>query len=360
MTPAKPILMSAGLGIYKSMSDSTKISWCDSTAGPWLICTEVSPGCGHCYARELMLSRLLHLARDAYKKAGFKDWATRPVWGDGAPRILTRDFHGKMLAMNRKPWICDGCGLATHTAFSGPDALHCPNCSGLSYRRRSFPSLVDWLDEMPSGIIDQDGNKLEPIEVLADFLDVLRQCDQMTHILCTKRPENWESRLRAIQFDGNGALQGFLCSWLDGHAPKNIILLASVENQAMADKRIPELLRIPAACHGLSLEPLLGPVDLSKYLWDGCGDCDPCIGGRPDQCAVGRSRTCNLHWAISGCESGPKRRPCDPAWQESIAEQGKAAGVAVFTKQVSIGGKVSHDPQEWPAALRVQEWPEGF
>ena len=61
---------------------------------------------------------------------------------------------------------------------------------------------------------------------------------------------------------------------------------------------------------------------------------------------------------ISWCDS--TAGPCDPAWQESIAEQGKAAGVAVFTKQVSIGGKVSHDPQEWPAALRVQEWPEGF
>ena len=90
-------------------------------------------------------------------------------------------------------------------------------------------------------------------------------------MLCTKFPENWEPRLRAVLFSDtfsrwpvNSPQRKFITGWLSGDVvPANIILLASVENQAMADLRIPQLLTIPAACRGLSLEPLLGPVDLN-------------------------------------------------------------------------------------------------
>ena len=334
------------------MSETTNIAWTDSTAGPWLICTEVSPGCGHCYAREMMMTRLKTIARNSFKAAGFKDWETRPVWGDTAPRILTRDFRGKMLAMNRKPFICDGCGEGHQFAavscpvYPGqPAKVHCPNCDQphTVHRRRSFPSLIDWLDDMPAGIIDQDGNKLDPIAVLADFLDTLRQCDQMVRILCTKRPENFFTKLqRALEFvfHREGATDLFL--WIEGwktgeNIPKNIILLTSVENQEQ-DWRIDELRKIPAACRGSSFEPLLSPIGFGGdgKLMDG------------------------ISWAIIGCESGPRRRECKLEWIESLVEQGKSAGVAVFVKQVSINGKVSHDPAEWPEHLRVREWPKGL
>lgn len=44
----------------------------------------------------------------------------------------------------------------------------------------------------------------------------------------------------------------------------NVWIGTSVENQKYADKRIPELLKIPAAVRFLSIEPLLGPVKLTR------------------------------------------------------------------------------------------------
>ena len=46
----------------------------------------------------------------------------------------------------------------------------------------------------------------------------------------------------------------------------NVFVGVSIEDQATADERIPELLQTPAAVRFVSAEPLLGPVDLRSYL----------------------------------------------------------------------------------------------
>lgn len=96
----------------------------------------------------------------------------------------------------------------------------------------------------------------------------------------------------------------------------NIWLGTSVENQEYADKRIPELLKIPAAVRFLSVEPLLGPVNLMKYLLSGAHK------WRQD-----------INWVIVGGESGPGARPMHPEWARKIRDDCTAAGVAFFFKQ---------------------------
>jgi protein gp37 len=98
----------------------------------------------------------------------------------------------------------------------------------------------------------------------------------------------------------------------------NVWLGVSVEAQAAADERIPELLRTPAAVRFLSCEPLLGKVDLR--LFDG-GPLTP------------RHRL--LHWCIAGCESGPGARPCSVEWLRSLRDQCAAAGVSFWLKQAT-------------------------
>ncbi len=112
----------------------------------------------------------------------------------------------------------------------------------------------------------------------------------------------------------------------------NLWLGVTAENQAMADKRIPILLNIPAAKRFVSLEPMLENCKLS----------------------IGNLQL--IDWVIVGCESGPGRRECKVEWMQSIVDQCREAGVKCFVKQVSIGGKVSHDPAEWPEGLRVREF----
>lgn len=156
-----------------------------------------------------------------------------------------------------------------------------------------------------------------------------------------------------------------------GKAPHNITILTTIENQD-ADWRIPHLLRIPAARRGLSLEPLLGPVDLSNYTpW------------------LAESKWGGISWLIIGGESGSKARPCNVEWIRSLVRQGQSAGVPVFVKQLGANVRTDEftpdgwpvgtyldghtpsalarvrlrspkgaDPSEWREDLRVQQWPE--
>jgi protein gp37 len=94
--------------------------------------------------------------------------------------------------------------------------------------------------------------------------------------------------------------------------PRNVWQGVSVENAAHAH-RISDLRRVPAAVRFLSIEPLLGPI--------------------PDLPLDG------IDWVIVGGESGPVRRPIDPAWVRDIRNQCVAAGVAFFFKQ--WGGRVA-------------------
>jgi hypothetical protein len=82
---------------------------------------------------------------------------------------------------------------------------------------------------------------------------------------------------------------------------------------------------------------------------------------------------------IVGGESGPGARPFDLAWARSIVQQCKAAGAPCFVKQLGsnpecgsclhhsvcwCGDALKHvrdkkggDPAEWPADLRVRQFP---
>ena len=105
----------------------------------------------------------------------------------------------------------------------------------------------------------------------------------------------------------------------DGHVrpvPDNVILGTTVELPLYTD-RIDTLLRIPARTRMVSLEPLLGPVDL---VWVQHGLLDP------EYYNV-------LDWVILGGETGPHARPMHPDWVRSVRDQCQEAGVPFFFKQ---------------------------
>ena len=121
-----------------------------------------------------------------------------------------------------------------------------------------------------------------------------------------------------------------------------MIISTSVENQQTADERIPILLQVSAAVRLVSVEPMLEAIDLSPTWMD-----------KHRYFEAG-----TLDWVICGAESGPNRRPCKIEWGRNIVRQCEDAGVPVFVKQLNINGKVSHNMDEWPEDLRVQEYPE--
>ena len=188
---------------------------------------------------------------------------------------------------------------------------------------------------------------------------VMATAPQHTFQLLTKRP----ARMRDY-IEGQARRPRFLrlnpheLAWspYEGGVPRNIWLGVSVEDQANADARIPDLLATPAAVRFLSAEPLLGPIDLTKLAfpssWERC-DC-------PDQkptlnaldasvycegCCEGAERlTCGaLDQVIVGGESGPKARPMHPDWARQIRDHCADQEVAFFFKQWGEWREVLHD-----------------
>lgn len=113
----------------------------------------------------------------------------------------------------------------------------------------------------------------------------------------------------------------------------------TAENQEWYDRRIKDFRRcMPRWANGwLSAEPLLGPIDLGlQYI-------------APEDAP--------FEWVVVGCESSPNRRPCKIEWVESIVEQCLFAGVPVFVKQLSIGGKCETDINKFPEHLQIRQVP---
>ena len=107
----------------------------------------------------------------------------------------------------------------------------------------------------------------------------------------------------------------------------NVWLGVSAERQQEADERIPDLLATPAAVRFVSLEPLLGAIELATRDTE-VGDISWLRGFRGSDPPIGR-----IDWVIVGGESGRHARPIHPDWARSMRDQCAAAGVAFFMKQ---------------------------
>ncbi|HKI18217.1 MAG TPA: phage Gp37/Gp68 family protein [Isosphaeraceae bacterium] len=195
-------------------------------------------------------------------------------------------------------------------------------------------------------------------EYIEQIFGVMAYCSRHTFQVLTKRAESmsvWFSRwlgsyddpLTAC-LDRAGLAPGSPRSW----PLPNVWLGVSVEDQRRADERIPHLLRTPAAVRFLSVEPMLGPVDLERSV--PCGYyCDPEVGHVDHYPSL-----IGIDWVIVGGESGPGHRPMNLDWARSIRDQCRAAGVPFFFKQGSgprpgmhaeLDGEVI---QEFPRAPR--------
>jgi protein gp37 len=160
-----------------------------------------------------------------------------------------------------------------------------------------------------------------PDEWRSDFWALARDCPYLTLQVLTKRIGNAPRMLPA--------------DWGNGYP--NVWLGIPVVNQEEADRDIPKLLTTPAAVRWLSMEPLLGPVDLTQMpnstcLAEGQPYLNPLYGFAFD----GHGDTCNapsIDGVVVGGESGLQARPMHPDWARSLRDQCAEAGVPFLFKQ---------------------------
>jgi len=298
------------------MAENTKIEWTHHTFNPVRGCKKVSDGCKNCYA----------------EKMSKRNPETLGVWGDDGVRAIAAESYWKQPVKWNRDAEKDG------------------------ERRRVFcASLADVFEDRP-----------EWIEPRARLFDLIRQTPNLDWLLLTKRPDNIIHSIYQLPLDfWPEETREMARNWLYGLPPKNVWLGTSVENQEQADKRIPELLKIPAAVRFLSCEPLLEPVDLLKaFPAMGCfsfKDVDETTG----EVLADGAGLADIHWVICGGESGPNARPMHPDWARRLRDQCKAANVPIFIKQMGSEYARRHhfsDPKggdwlEWAAEFRFREFP---
>lgn len=234
----------------------SNIEWTTHTFNPWIGCTKVSPGCAHCYAETLN------------KRMGWTQW------GDAGERFRTSAHNwNEPRRWNRE------------AAKTGQ-------------RARVFcASLADWLDYKA------------PTAWRVELLALIEETPHLDWLLLTKRPESWNARMH----EAMGAGSKLAHAWLNGTEPRNVWIGTSIEDQQRAEERMPEIAEIPARVKFLSVEPLLGPLDLSYWLT--------------------ASIVPQVQWVIVGGESGPGAREMKPEWVRALRDECAMSGVAFFFKQ---------------------------
>jgi protein gp37 len=227
-----------------------------------------------------------------------------------------------------------------------------------------------------NSLSDVFDNKV-PQEWRDSLFEMIRRTPSLDYLLLTKRIGNAERMLPA--------------DWGDGYP--NVWLGATVANQEEAERDIPKLLAVSARVRFLSIEPMLGPLDL-EYP-------ESMFPNGPQMCCDGRECGCmgrpidppllyGINWVIVGGESGSGARSFNIQWARDLVAQCRGSGTAVFVKQlgarpylqvtrsssvtapsmklhiaemqlestISLSDRKGGDIREWPEDLRVRQFPD--
>lgn len=355
------------------------------------------------------------------------------VWGPGGTRVRTSESYWKQPEKwNRAHYRCLSCGMFCQYVKADNRGARMSSCcaAGVSEcRPRVFcASLGDVFEGWDGPMVDHNScqiftcmnacgllttfrpvsskcakcdDELRPLTMDDCRRDLFRLIDQTPNLdwlLLTKRPENVIKMWPPIRW--SRGRHGY-------HEPhllrSNVWLGVSVSDQATADQAIPELLKLRdlSPCLFLSVEPLLGPVDLQNVRAPeddnvGASRINALNGSRSDmgrpcppvgQVWSGAPATPphQTDWVIVGGESGPNARPCNVEWVRGVVRQCRDAGVPVHVKQLGaqpiinrmeswVGGPgllehgdcwkihLKHPKggamEEWPEDVRVREFPQ--
>lgn len=346
------------------MGDRTEIEWADATWNPirarqavtgkvgWA-CTKVSSGCTYCYAERL---NRLRGTGEAYTAKGnervelFLDERVlaQPLRWRRPRRVFVCSMGDLFEAAIPLSWIAEVFNvMASATLDCGKRHRHEEECWGGPHHT---------------------------------YIVLTKRAEQMHKIITEELPD-----YAGNFWSGDTSLNIALSvNW----PLQNVWLGVSAETQEYADARIPWLLKTTAAVRFVSVEPMLGPIDLTGITFppppregirpvNATVEYDALKGSRLTELGIEYEGGTPLSWVIAGGESGgpPERAlviPCLPchgsgwapkpealAWVRALRDQVKSTGRLFFFKQwggprPTRGGRLL-DGREWnemPEATR--------
>jgi protein gp37 len=364
------------------VSNLSSIEWCDATWNPTRGCSRVSEGCRHCFAERIAA----RFSRSIDEIPGPRVGQTHDAFHGFAHRVGGEArWTGKVeLIESALDWPLRWRGDKAARAEGRPSRIFVNSMSDLFHEslsdegiERVFARMAlaqqhvfQILTKRPERMQRWFSSGVPGLETRAE--DVARAAEHAGRIVYDGRGSDRHKYPPASGDVSNRRV------WPGWPLP-NVWLGVSVEDQAAADARIPLLLQTPAAIRFVSYEPALGPVDFAKFMWPVHGwwiwphhsYAEAKAAG--SECGLRRQALVSAHarfvdWVIVGGESGPGARPFDVAWARATVEQCKAAGCAVFVKQLGANVRELHntgrladskggDPAEWPDDIRVREFP---
>lgn len=202
--------------------------------------------------------------------------------------------------MNWEPWtgcykISDGC---TNCYFYGPTAKR------FGQNTITKTDRFDWpIQRNPKREYRIKGDKILATCFATDFFlpeadswreevwAMIRERSDINFLILTKRIDRFPVSLPS--------------DWGDGY--DNVQIGCTVENQALADYRLPLFLSYPIKRRFIACAPLLEPIDLTPYLY-------------------------GVKHVTAGGETSREARICDYSWVLSLREQCAAANVTFWFK----------------------------
>lgn len=297
----------------REMGDKSNIEWTDATWNPIAGCSIVSPACTNCYAMA-QAARIERMVNGSHYAGLTKIINGKAVW--------TGEVHQAPEAKLLEP-----------LRWKRPRRIFVNSMSDLFHE--AVPD--EWIDRIFAVMALAPQHQFQVLTkrpermraYCSDARTRYRIARYVVDFLIAKQVEvgeNWP-----VESEGDIDLPDDikLRSW----PLSNVWLGVTAEDQKRADERIPDLLATPAAVRFVSIEPMLGPVDLRAIRPDMTMKYDALEGRGEHLLGMKRGGGPRLDWVICGGESGPGARPIHPEWARSLRDQCAAAGVAFHFKQ---------------------------
>lgn len=249
----------------------TNITWAQKGWSPVTGCTPVSEGCQHCWAKKLITKRMMHVKR----------------YSDG----FNVTYHADRLVEPLK--------------WKRPQRVFVAPMGDLFHEQIPFHYIATIFQVML-------------------FAKIRRELPH-TFLILTKRAKRMSEFIEWFMTRYISIYERERPAWPDDYP--HVWLGVTAENQARADERISILLQTPAIHRFASCEPLLGWIDIKRFL----------LGDN------------SIEWLIASGESGLGFRFMEPNWARQLRDQCFANRVPFFFKQ-----HAARQPNKGPLLDRVK------